>query len=250
MCSVHGKAIITVEGIGSTKTGLHPVQERIAKSHGTQCGFCTPGFVMSMYALLRNNPQPSEQEMEDALQGNLCRCTGYRPIIQGFQTFCKSNSSSESCCGRGNKNGSGCCMDASKNEDFKKQNIATSLFNENEFKPYDPKQDIIFPSELQLNKGIRSKSLKFKGTDVTWFKPSTLQELLALKDRYPNGKLLGGFTEVGIEIRFKKENYPVLIYISDVSELKGITKKDDVIVVGGAVTLSALKQFCKFYVVI
>lgn len=58
--------MITVEGLGSTKK-LHPIQERIAKSHGSQCGFCTPGIVMSMYALLRNNPSPTEAEVTVAM---------------------------------------------------------------------------------------------------------------------------------------------------------------------------------------
>ena len=61
---------MTVEGLGSVQNGLHPVQERIAKSHGTQCGFCTPGFVMSMYSLLRNNPNPTEHDLQLAFQGN------------------------------------------------------------------------------------------------------------------------------------------------------------------------------------
>ncbi|KAJ7379816.1 hypothetical protein OS493_012563, partial [Desmophyllum pertusum] len=71
LCAVDGMAVTTVEGIGSTKTALHPVQERIAKSHGSQCGFCTPGIVMSMYALLRNNPVPTHKEMESAFEGML-----------------------------------------------------------------------------------------------------------------------------------------------------------------------------------
>uniref|UniRef100_A0A2K5J9B5 Xanthine dehydrogenase/oxidase n=1 Tax=Colobus angolensis palliatus TaxID=336983 RepID=A0A2K5J9B5_COLAP len=89
ICSLHHVAVTTVEGIGSTKTRLHPVQERIAKSHGSQCGFCTPGIVMSMYTLLRNQPEPTIEEIENAFQGNLCRCTGYRPILQGFRTFAR-----------------------------------------------------------------------------------------------------------------------------------------------------------------
>lgn len=87
-----GLAVTTVEGIGSTATKLHPVQERIAKSHGSQCGFCTPGIVMSMYTLLRNTPKPTAHEVEDAFQGNLCRCTGYRPILDAFKTFCVESS--------------------------------------------------------------------------------------------------------------------------------------------------------------
>jgi len=67
---MHGLAVTTVEGIGSTKTKLHPVQKRIAEAHGSQCGFCTPGIVMSMYALLRNLPRPTMKDMEIAFQGN------------------------------------------------------------------------------------------------------------------------------------------------------------------------------------
>lgn len=69
ICAVHGLAVTTVEGIGSTKTRLHPVQERIAKAHGSQCGFCTPGIVMSMYALLRSIPKPTMENLEVAFQG-------------------------------------------------------------------------------------------------------------------------------------------------------------------------------------
>lgn len=74
LCSVNGAAVTTVEGIGSTKTMLHPCQERIARAHGSQCGFCTPGFVMSMYTLLRNDPTPSEEEIEGAFEGEWENC--------------------------------------------------------------------------------------------------------------------------------------------------------------------------------
>ncbi|XP_023281444.1 xanthine dehydrogenase/oxidase-like, partial [Seriola lalandi dorsalis] len=87
LCSLHLVAVTTVEGIGSVARKLHPVQERIARAHGSQCGFCTPGIVMSMYALLRNNPTPKMADVEEAFQGNLCRCTGYRPILEGYKTF-------------------------------------------------------------------------------------------------------------------------------------------------------------------
>ena len=69
VCAVHGMSVTTVEGIGNSKTKLHPVQERIAKAHGSQCGFCTPGIVMSMYALLRNNSKPTMSDLDIAFQG-------------------------------------------------------------------------------------------------------------------------------------------------------------------------------------
>lgn len=73
--------LFQVEGLGSLSRGLHPIQKAMAASHASQCGFCTPGFVMSMYALLRNNPRPTMKDIEESFDGNLCRCTGYRPIL-------------------------------------------------------------------------------------------------------------------------------------------------------------------------
>ncbi|KAG1664510.1 hypothetical protein FOA52_007774 [Chlamydomonas sp. UWO 241] len=90
--AIDGMHVVTVEGIGNVREGLHPVQTALARGHGSQCGFCTPGFVMSMYALLRSSTEaPTEEEVEDALGGNLCRCTGYRPILDAFRMFTKSD---------------------------------------------------------------------------------------------------------------------------------------------------------------
>jgi xanthine dehydrogenase small subunit len=79
--ALHGKQLITVESLRQNGGKLHPVQQAMVDCHGSQCGFCTPGFIMSLYALYKNNAQPSRADIDDALAGNLCRCTGYRPII-------------------------------------------------------------------------------------------------------------------------------------------------------------------------
>jgi xanthine dehydrogenase/oxidase len=87
LCSVAGMAVTTIEGIGNLRDGVDPVQFRIAANNGSQCGFCTPGFVMNMYTLLQNNAGPTQQEIENLFDGNLCRCTGYRAILHGMRTF-------------------------------------------------------------------------------------------------------------------------------------------------------------------
>ena len=79
--TLDGKALFTVESLKSADGSLHPVQQSMVDHHGSQCGFCTPGFIMSMFALYQNNAVPSRAEIDDALSGNLCRCTGYRPIV-------------------------------------------------------------------------------------------------------------------------------------------------------------------------
>ena len=80
-----GKDILTIEGLENPKTGeLDPVQEAFVENFGIQCGFCTPGMVMAVKALLNNNPNPSEQEAKEAISGNLCRCTGYVQIVESI----------------------------------------------------------------------------------------------------------------------------------------------------------------------
>jgi len=78
---VDGRAIETVEGL-ATASELHPLQEGFKEEHGLQCGFCTPGMMMSAKALLARNPDPSEEDVRWALSGNLCRCTGYQNIVK------------------------------------------------------------------------------------------------------------------------------------------------------------------------
>ena len=76
-----GRSVATVEGLARSEGTLHPVQEAFIACHGLQCGFCTPGMMMSAAALLAENPRPSEQQIVQALEGNLCRCTGYVNIV-------------------------------------------------------------------------------------------------------------------------------------------------------------------------
>jgi aerobic-type carbon monoxide dehydrogenase small subunit (CoxS/CutS family) len=76
-----GRAVTTIEGVGAGGA-LHPVQRAFVEHGATQCGFCTPGFVMSAVALLRDQPHPSREDVVEALSGNLCRCTGYTKIIE------------------------------------------------------------------------------------------------------------------------------------------------------------------------
>jgi aerobic carbon-monoxide dehydrogenase small subunit len=76
-----GAAITTIEGLG-TEENLHPLQEAFWNNHGLQCGFCTPGMIMAAAGLLEQNPNPSDDEVRHALEGNLCRCTGYHNIIK------------------------------------------------------------------------------------------------------------------------------------------------------------------------
>ena len=81
---VDGKSVLTVEGLAQGDV-LHPVQQAFVEKGGVQCGFCTPGFIMSTVALLQENPDPSDEEILTALEGNLCRCTGYTKIVEAVR---------------------------------------------------------------------------------------------------------------------------------------------------------------------
>ncbi len=89
--ALHGKQLITVENLATVADGekkLHPVQQAVVDLHGSQCGYCTPGIVMSLFALFKNHPGADRMTAEDALVGNLCRCTGYQPIIDAALKAC------------------------------------------------------------------------------------------------------------------------------------------------------------------
>ncbi|KKB07270.1 xanthine dehydrogenase small subunit [Devosia chinhatensis] len=87
VASLHGTHVVTIEHLRGENGNLHPVQQAMVDHHGSQCGFCTPGFVMSLYGLWMRDPNPSRPAIEKALQGNLCRCTGYAPIIRAAQAI-------------------------------------------------------------------------------------------------------------------------------------------------------------------
>ena len=80
-----GHTIVTVEGLAKDKDNLHPLQQAFWEAHGLQCGYCTPGILMSMIPFLKQNPDPTEEDIRHALSGNLCRCTGYQHIVDAVK---------------------------------------------------------------------------------------------------------------------------------------------------------------------
>ncbi|XP_004628659.1 aldehyde oxidase 1 [Octodon degus] len=240
LCSLHGVAVTTVEGVGSTRTRLHPVQERIARTHGTQCGFCTPGMVMSLYALLRNHPQPSEEQLADALAGNLCRCTGYRAILDAGRTFCKVSG----CC-QSKENGV-CCLDQGVNgAPGSEEGGQTSpeCFSEEEFVPLDPTQELIFPPELMmLAKKQPRKSRVFKGDRMTWISPVTLKDLLKAKSKFPQAPVVMGNTSVGPEMKFKGIFHPVIISPDGIEDLNVIKQECNGLTLGAGLSLAQVQD--------
>ena len=85
-----GADIVTIEGVAKADGTLHPMQEAFRQHHGLQCGFCTPGMVMSAIDLVKTTPNPSEAQIREGLDGNLCRCTGYQNIVKAVQSAAKT----------------------------------------------------------------------------------------------------------------------------------------------------------------
>ncbi|XP_056445092.1 aldehyde oxidase 6 isoform X3 [Gadus chalcogrammus] len=235
VCQLAGAAVTTVEGVGSTKTRLHPVQERLAKAHGSQCGFCSPGMVMSMYTLLRNQAAPSMERIREALGGNLCRCTGYRPIIDSCRTFTQ-----ESQCCQGN-GGVGCCMNAEETPGGEPS--TPRLFPTEDLLPLDPTQDLIFPPELMRVALTEPQQTRwFRGERVAWVSPVSLEELVLLKSTHPQAPLVLGNTTLGPEMKFRGVVHPLVISPSRVAPLFEITHTPQGVWVGAGLSLTQVQM--------
>uniref|UniRef100_A0A8B9GD32 Aldehyde oxidase 1 n=1 Tax=Amazona collaria TaxID=241587 RepID=A0A8B9GD32_9PSIT len=213
ICCLYGAAVTTVEGVGSTKTRVHPVQERLAKCHGSQCGFCSPGMVMSIYTLLRNYPEPTPEQMTAALAGKYCRFLICRYVLKPF--------SSDALCE---------CMSVS---------VSTRLFSADEFQPLDPTQELIFPPELmRMAENQPKRTLLFHGERMTWISPVSLDELLDLKVAHPKAPLVVGNTGM----KFRGVFHPVVIAPARIPDLNVVKYMEDGLTLGAACSLSVVKD--------
>src|SRR5712691_1245913 len=216
LVSLDGASITTTEGIGSTREALDPVQFRIAAFNGSQCGYCTPGFVMNMFTFLRTHPEPTQQEIEDLFDGHICRCTGFRPILEGMRSF---------------------AVDFKKHDKYHTNHPCRPGIPVEQHVP-GSQPALAFPEEL---KTYRPSSGEWSGRGYTWFHPTTLAEAQRLKAAHggnsPNLKLVAGNTSVGI---FKAPAYDphVLIDVARLDELLGFRADDAGVHVGAAEWLS------------
>lgn len=241
-------AVTTVEGIGSIRAGVHPLQRRVAELHGSQCGFCTPGIIMAMYTLFRNNPEASADFLEENMDGNLCRCTGYRPLLDAAKTLLGPGARGAGCC-RGGK-GSCPCQEASDKpvptEGAADIHVhATTEGRVKDLARYpplerDPSTEPIFPPELAL---AHPQPLRFVSKHMTWYRPTTLAALLSLKAAHPEARVVAGNTEVGIETKFKQVPVPVVLAPVAVPELNVLRVTEAGVDIGGAVSLARLEHF-------
>lgn len=221
--TLDGKALFTVEGLKVTnKEELHPVQKAMVEYHGSQCGFCTPGFIMSLFVLYKSKTNPDRQEINDALSGNLCRCTGYQPIINA----------------------------ANKMYDYAGQLPAADLNLISTPYSTDHKDSISEDERTlieKLNSIKPSSCLQLTGAGQ-YFSPVTLSELAELYQQYPDAVILAGGTDVGLWITKQYRELPVIIYIGNVDVLNSTEAKKDYLQFGATVTLTdAFNKLIEYY---
>ncbi|CEF59936.1 Xanthine dehydrogenase [Strongyloides ratti] len=248
ICSLFGKAITTIEGITDIgKKRLHAVQERLYQAHGSQCGFCTPGFIMAMYTLLRNNPNPKIEDINDTIQGNLCRCTGYRPILETFYSFSTDyyNNTNTNC-----PLGENCCKN-NKNENeiiIERKDLCT-LFDFNNSLPYNDHQEPIFPPDLNVN-NYHIKSFIMKNDNSIWFQPTTINQLKEIIKKFPNCQIVCGCTDTVIKKRFQFIELPIIVNIKQIDTFMKayIDEKEEAFYIGSNLTLTDIDETLKKWI--
>uniref|UniRef100_A0A2C9JJ99 Xanthine dehydrogenase n=1 Tax=Biomphalaria glabrata TaxID=6526 RepID=A0A2C9JJ99_BIOGL len=230
VCSLHGRAVTTVEGVGDIKRKVHPVQKQLVENHGTQCGFCTPGFVMAMYTLLRNNPKPTQRDIQENFDGNLCRCTGYRPILQAFSEFSQERAQNNCIMGKN------CCKNGKQND-----NSVCDGSNEMKFEIYDPTQEPIFPPELKPKPSAEWSGMVAGRVRTYEHDDNSLEHM-------PHNQTaihVSGNTKLIMDTKFGNVKYPVRVSTSRIPELNQINETEHGIQIGASVSLRRVCSYLK-----
>ncbi len=213
--TLDGKELFTVESLRAPDGGLHPVQEAMVECHGSQCGFCTPGFVMSMFALYKSEESPTRQRINDMLAGNLCRCTGYRPIISAAERMYESADEGD------------------------RVWLARPWSSRADAEASAGEREMV----ARLRTIERPGTLSYIGPSPwggfrTFFAPRSVSELAALRQGHPDAYLLAGGTDVGLWVTKLHRDLDSIIYTGNVEELKRLELSDTHIEVGAAVTVT------------
>ncbi|MGO9476852.1 MAG: xanthine dehydrogenase molybdopterin binding subunit [Limisphaerales bacterium] len=188
----------------------------MVECHGSQCGYCTPGFVMSLFEGYYRDDIHLHNELDDQLSGNLCRCTGYRPIrTAAIEAFSLRRS-------RGNE-------------------TQTKSKNKSETPPVFSCGRDIFAQWLK-KAGARLDGVEYEFGNEKFFRPTTLARLLHLLQQYPDGRLIAGATELGLEITKRYKKFPALISVEAVAALKQIKAAKNEWHIGAAATLTQIEE--------
>ncbi len=201
---LHGRHLITIEGLG-TPDKLHPIQQVMLDFHGTQCGYCTPGFVMSMFALFASVEHPDRETIYQALEGNLCRCTGYKSILEAAE-YLSANFSP------GNLVPDWC------------RDLEAELFS------FD------VPAKMILKSG-ESQTLVQR-----YHQPESTKALFDILQEEPNAVLIAGGTDLMVQMNIGRKEFPLLVDLSRISDLARLYLQKDGLHIGSLVSYATLQN--------
>jgi len=208
--TLDGKELITVESLKAENGDLHPVQQAIVETHGSQCGFCTPGFVMSLYAMYEDGGAATRDRLNDTLAGNLCRCTGYGPLVEaGLRA---------------------------QDQRVPVDHMAI-------------KEKIEGLMALKRHETLELTAKDpVSGHEKKYFAPVTIEEMAKLVEQYPNATILAGGTDVGLWVTKQHKELSVIIYTGAVAVLKETRESGESIEIGAGVSVSdGMKILAKYY---
>ena len=207
--TLDGKSVKTVESLKKPDGTLHPVQQAMVNCHGSQCGFCTPGIVMSLVNLVQINASPKRQDVSDALSGNLCRCTGYAPILDAAAKACSNKAALK--------------LDDAGDVPLLKeiQRASTPTLS--------LEGDIIVQPVVRTRKGNEFVS------------PATLAEVADYLVKHPTSTLLAGSTEVGLQVNKQYSRPDHIVYLGNVAELKQVKDTTQAWHIGAVVSLTEVE---------
>ena len=208
--TLDGKSVKTVESLRKSDGALHPVQQAMVECHGSQCGFCTPGIVMSLAGMVQHNPCPNRQQINDALSGNLCRCTGYKPIVDATLKACEAGPA------------------ALKIDDRADVPLLKEIQRAQE-------PTFSLDGEIVVQPVVRTR----KGSEFV--SPATLAEVTTYLTRHPGATLLAGSTEIGLQVNKQFSRPAHICYLGNVAELKRVDETAASWRIGAQVPLSAVE---------
>ena len=208
--TLDGKSVKTVESLKKPDGTLHPVQQAMVNCHGSQCGFCTPGIVMSLVNLVQLNSSPNRQDVSDALSGNLCRCTGYAPILDAASKAC------------GNK--AALKLDDAADVPLLKEIQRSST------------PTLSLEGEIIVQPVVRTR----KGNEFV--SPATIAEVADYLVKHPTSTLLAGSTEVGLQVNKQYSRPDHIVYLGNVTELKQVKDTPQAWQIGAVVSLTEVES--------
>ncbi len=214
--TLDGKAVFTVESLKSASGTLHPTQQAMVDCHGSQCGFCTPGFVMALFALFKNETSPTRARTCEAIAGNLCRCTGYRPILDAAQVMYQKVPPAAASC----------------STDMERWLFSPATTGA----PPLPGESELAEKLISL---VRTEALHLTSSAGTFIAPRTIEDFSAAVLANPDAWILGGGTDIGLWVTKGLQTNGVIIYTGEVAALKRVDETDTGIRIGAAVSLEA-----------